>query len=96
MGEFRNASTLSYHKRDQWEGHLSPDALSFLLQVGDPLDLKMFESTGWILEEPGNDDTSKYDMIMPSIVRPRDAVITKVDDELEMNEVGGRLQRHLG
>ncbi|RXG69550.1 putative cation-transporting ATPase 13A3, partial [Armadillidium vulgare] len=43
-----------------------------LKQVGDPLDLKMFESTGWILEEPGNDDTCKYDMIMPSIVKPKE------------------------
>ena len=40
--------------------------------MGDPLDLKMFESTEWILEEPGNEDTSKYDMMMPSIVKPAD------------------------
>lgn len=38
-------------------------------KVGDPLDLKMFESTNWILEEPGLDDTSKYDMMMPSVVK---------------------------
>jgi hypothetical protein len=25
--------------------------------TGDPLDLKMFEGTGWELEEPGDDNT---------------------------------------
>ncbi|XP_068211520.1 polyamine-transporting ATPase 13A3 isoform X2 [Palaemon carinicauda] len=38
-------------------------------KIGDPLDLKMFESTNWVLEEPGLDDTSKYDMMMPSVVK---------------------------
>ena len=38
--------------------------------VGDPLDLKMFEATGWALEEPNTEDTAKYDMIMPSVVKP--------------------------
>ncbi|PNF39587.1 hypothetical protein B7P43_G11044 [Cryptotermes secundus] len=37
---------------------------------GDPLDLKMFESTGWLLEEPEVNDTSKFDMIFPTVVRP--------------------------
>ncbi|VDH94160.1 cation-transporting ATPase 13A3/4/5 [Mytilus galloprovincialis] len=36
---------------------------------GDPLDLIMFESTKWILEEPGR-DTSKFDTIMPTVVKP--------------------------
>ncbi|XP_057368287.1 polyamine-transporting ATPase 13A3-like isoform X2 [Daphnia carinata] len=35
---------------------------------GDPLDLKMFESTGWVLVEPSNEDTSKYDNICPTVV----------------------------
>jgi predicted P-type ATPase len=39
--------------------------------VGDPLDIKMFESTGWEIEEPGTSDTSKYDMLMPTVVRPK-------------------------
>ena len=39
--------------------------------IGDPLDVKMFESTGWELEEAGKTDTSKFDMLMPSVVRPR-------------------------
>ena len=28
----------------------------------------MFESTGWNLVEPSNDDTSKYDNICPTVV----------------------------
>ncbi|KAL7637604.1 UNVERIFIED_CONTAM: hypothetical protein RMT77_012333 [Armadillidium vulgare] len=54
--------------------------------VGDPLDLKIFESSGWILEEPGNDDTSKYDMIMPTIVRPKKDIVT-TDDKAPL-EIG--------
>ncbi|XP_020286943.1 probable cation-transporting ATPase 13A3 isoform X2 [Pseudomyrmex gracilis] len=38
--------------------------------VGDPLDLKMFESTGWTLEEPDVSDTSKFSMLFPTIVKP--------------------------
>lgn len=38
--------------------------------VGDPLDLKMFESTGWSLEEPDVSDTSKFSMLFPTIVKP--------------------------
>ncbi|RZC32699.1 cation-transporting ATPase 13A3, partial [Asbolus verrucosus] len=34
---------------------------------GDPLD--MFESTGWILEEPTIADTSKYDLLVPTIIK---------------------------
>lgn len=30
----------------------------------------MFESTGWILEEPEVEDTSKYDLLAPTIVKP--------------------------
>ncbi|CAG2057571.1 unnamed protein product, partial [Timema podura] len=37
---------------------------------GDPLDLKMFQSTGWLLEEPEVNDNSKFEMIFPTIVRP--------------------------
>ncbi|XP_046432017.1 polyamine-transporting ATPase 13A3 isoform X1 [Neodiprion fabricii] len=37
---------------------------------GDPLDLKMFESTGWTLEEPDVSDTSKFSMLFPTVVRP--------------------------
>lgn len=46
----------------------------------------MFESTGWVLDEPGLDDTNKYDMMMPSIVRPSapDVVISNENVETEV------------
>lgn len=28
----------------------------------------MFESTGWVLVEPSNEDTNKYDNICPTVV----------------------------
>lgn len=37
---------------------------------GDPLDVKMFEATGWKLEEPEVADQEKYDLIVPTIVKP--------------------------
>uniref|UniRef100_A0A182NV43 Cation-transporting ATPase n=1 Tax=Anopheles dirus TaxID=7168 RepID=A0A182NV43_9DIPT len=37
---------------------------------GDPLDLKIFESTGWLLEEANVSDETKYDMLFPTIVKP--------------------------
>jgi hypothetical protein len=30
----------------------------------------MFESTGWILEEPAVDDSTKYDQMFPTVVQP--------------------------
>lgn len=30
----------------------------------------MFESTGWIFEEPEMADTIKYDLLVPSTVKP--------------------------
>lgn len=38
--------------------------------IGDPLDLQMFEATGWILEEPDVDDENKFDLLAPTVVRP--------------------------
>ncbi|KAJ9592422.1 hypothetical protein L9F63_015838, partial [Diploptera punctata] len=37
--------------------------------TGDPLDIKMFESTGWTLEEPEIADQTKYDLMVPTIVK---------------------------
>lgn len=37
---------------------------------GDPLDLKMFESTGWLLEEPKTSEDNQFDLVMPVVVRP--------------------------
>ncbi|KAL4710496.1 hypothetical protein ACJJTC_008898 [Scirpophaga incertulas] len=36
---------------------------------GDPLDMKMFEFTQWVLEEPGPENT-RYDNLTPAIVKP--------------------------
>lgn len=38
--------------------------------VGDPLDLKMFESTHWIMEEHDVDDNSKFNMMFPTVLKP--------------------------
>ncbi|XP_029309994.1 probable cation-transporting ATPase 13A3 isoform X2 [Cottoperca gobio] len=38
--------------------------------AGDPLDLKMFSATGWILEEPTEEETALHNPIMPTVVRP--------------------------
>lgn len=38
--------------------------------TGDPLDMVMFEATQWELEEPGQ-DTSRYDMLSPTVVKPK-------------------------
>ncbi|KAJ6654962.1 hypothetical protein lerEdw1_006433 [Lerista edwardsae] len=37
---------------------------------GDPLELKMFEATGWILEEPTEEETALHDQIQPTVVHP--------------------------
>ncbi|XP_032588866.2 polyamine-transporting ATPase 13A3 isoform X3 [Drosophila mojavensis] len=38
--------------------------------MGDPLDLKMFESTGWLLEDSNNiPENEKYGLIYPTILR---------------------------
>ncbi|KAG7163306.1 cation-transporting ATPase 13A3-like 1 [Homarus americanus] len=38
--------------------------------TGDPLDVKMFEATKWALEEPVEDDTHRFDNLIPTLVRP--------------------------
>ncbi|XP_061739900.1 polyamine-transporting ATPase 13A3 isoform X2 [Nerophis ophidion] len=48
------------HSLTKIEGQLS----------GDPLDLKMFEATGWILEEATEEETSLHNRITPTVVRP--------------------------
>ncbi|XP_054290911.1 polyamine-transporting ATPase 13A3-like isoform X1 [Macrosteles quadrilineatus] len=37
---------------------------------GDPLDLSMFSALQWELEEPG-EDTTKYDLLIPAVVKPK-------------------------
>uniref|UniRef100_W8BUZ9 Cation-transporting ATPase n=1 Tax=Ceratitis capitata TaxID=7213 RepID=W8BUZ9_CERCA len=53
--------------------------------MGDPLDLKMFESTGWILEDQKNiPDSQKYGLIHPTIVRqPRKEKSPNESTEIE-------------
>ncbi|XP_065171790.1 polyamine-transporting ATPase 13A3-like isoform X2 [Atheta coriaria] len=38
--------------------------------TGDPLDLKMFESTKWVIDEPEVEDNTKFDMIFPTVFTP--------------------------
>ena len=37
----------------------------------------MFESTGWELEEPDVPDTTKFDLLVPSLVRPAEQNTTE-------------------
>uniref|UniRef100_A0A8C9REH5 Polyamine-transporting ATPase 13A3 n=1 Tax=Scleropages formosus TaxID=113540 RepID=A0A8C9REH5_SCLFO len=60
------------HSLTKIEGELS----------GDPLDLKMFEATGWILEEATEEETSLHDHIMPTVVRPPKQLLPKSEEEL--------------
>ncbi|XP_068175022.1 polyamine-transporting ATPase 13A3 isoform X2 [Antennarius striatus] len=48
------------HSLTKIEGQLS----------GDPLDLKMFEATGWIMEEATEEETALHNHIMPTVFRP--------------------------
>ncbi|XP_070810736.1 polyamine-transporting ATPase 13A3-like [Pituophis catenifer annectens] len=56
------AAMAACHSLTTLEGRLS----------GDPLDLKMFEATGWILEEPTQEETALHDRIQPTVVFPPD------------------------
>ncbi|XP_015251745.1 PREDICTED: probable cation-transporting ATPase 13A3 [Cyprinodon variegatus] len=48
---------------------------------GDPLDLKMFEATGWILEEATEEETALHNRIMPTVVRPPKQLLPSQPDE---------------
>uniref|UniRef100_A0A3B3VM82 ATPase 13A3 n=1 Tax=Poecilia latipinna TaxID=48699 RepID=A0A3B3VM82_9TELE len=48
------------HSLTKIEGELS----------GDPLDLKMFAATCWVLEEPTEEETALHNPLMPTVVRP--------------------------
>jgi cation-transporting ATPase 13A3/4/5 len=39
--------------------------------IGDPLDQKMFDATEWQLEEPQVSDTTKFDLLAPTVVKPK-------------------------
>eukprot|EP00794_Sanderia_malayensis_P015960 gene15960-17566_t len=48
--------------------------------TGDPLDMKMFETTGWQLEEPSSiEETERYQCLVPTIVKPKRNLCTPND-----------------
>ncbi|XP_032872570.1 LOW QUALITY PROTEIN: probable cation-transporting ATPase 13A3, partial [Amblyraja radiata] len=58
---------------------------------GDPLDCKMFEATGWVLEEPTAEETALHDQIMPTVVRPAASTASATpscgDADMELQEL---------
>ncbi|XP_077204069.1 polyamine-transporting ATPase 13A3 isoform X3 [Paroedura picta] len=58
---------------------------------GDPLDLKMFEATGWILEEATEEETALHNRIMPTVVRPPKQLLPEAqpaaNEDLELLEL---------
>jgi hypothetical protein len=45
----------------------------------------MFESTGWLLEEPEVSDNSKFDMIFPTVVKPSSsASVSRSVEDIEV------------
>uniref|UniRef100_A0A8D0HAK4 Polyamine-transporting ATPase 13A3 n=1 Tax=Sphenodon punctatus TaxID=8508 RepID=A0A8D0HAK4_SPHPU len=58
---------------------------------GDPLDLKMFEATGWILEEATEEETALHNRIMPTVVRPSKQLLPEskpvTNQEMELFEL---------
>lgn len=58
--------------------------------IGDPLDLKMFQFTGWLFQEGNNrsDDLGEeHDSISPSVARPP-AEIEFAADDAHLRSVG--------
>uniref|UniRef100_A0A3P8W4L4 Polyamine-transporting ATPase 13A3 n=1 Tax=Cynoglossus semilaevis TaxID=244447 RepID=A0A3P8W4L4_CYNSE len=73
------------HSLTKIEGQLS----------GDPLDLKMFEATGWVLEEATEEETALHNQIMPTVVRPpthllpqESVPLQEEEEELSAYEIG--------
>lgn len=52
---------------------------------GDPLDLKMFESTGWLLEEPETSEDNQFDLVMPVVVRPPNKNTYTTIEQVKLN-----------
>lgn len=61
---------------------------------GDPLDVKMFESTGWILEEPQIADTRKYDLLVPTIVKPPNNFVRNLEKNIDSSPEIGIIQQY--
>jgi len=50
--------------------------------IGDPLDQKMFDATNWKLEEPEINDTNKFDLLAPTIVKSTER--TNINEPVEI------------
>ncbi|KAK1168416.1 putative cation-transporting ATPase 13A3 isoform X2 [Acipenser oxyrinchus oxyrinchus] len=70
------------HSLTKIEGELS----------GDPLDLKMFAATGWILEEATEEETALHNRIMPTVVKPSKQLLPEAeasaDQDMPSYEMG--------
>ncbi|XP_046814648.1 polyamine-transporting ATPase 13A3-like isoform X1 [Vespa crabro] len=66
----KNIPKLQHHPL--FEGMLVCHSLNIIngKLCGDPLDVKMFESTEWILEESDTTQSDKYDLVAPTVVKP--------------------------
>ncbi|XP_034038436.1 probable cation-transporting ATPase 13A3 [Thalassophryne amazonica] len=64
------------HSLTRIEGELS----------GDPLDLKMFSATGWMLEEATEEETALHNPVMPTVVRPPKQLICETNQNITLTE----------
>ncbi|TGJ86477.1 hypothetical protein E0Z10_g2299 [Xylaria hypoxylon] len=64
--------------------------------VGDPLDLKMFEFTGWLFEEGtqggGDQEDDEHGGLSPSIARPPPAPLYDIDEYANINDTNVPLE----
>ncbi|KAI1367396.1 hypothetical protein F5Y08DRAFT_298411 [Xylaria arbuscula] len=64
--------------------------------VGDPLDLKMFEFTGWLFEEGtqggGDQEDDEHGGLSPSIARPPPATLYDTDEYANINGTNNPLE----
>uniref|UniRef100_T1GC36 P-type ATPase A domain-containing protein n=1 Tax=Megaselia scalaris TaxID=36166 RepID=T1GC36_MEGSC len=67
---FDKTGTLTEDGLDMW-GVVTKEMINGERR-GDPLDLKMFESTNWELEDVGVPDEKMFDVLYPVIVKPKD------------------------
>jgi cation-transporting ATPase 13A3/4/5 len=61
---------------------------------GDPLDLKMFESTGWKLEEANVSDDTKYDLLFPTVVKPPSSALQKPPSDSQIDNLDISVSSH--
>lgn len=66
----KNIPKLQHHPL--FEGMLVCHSLTIIdgKLCGDPLDVKMFESTEWLVEESDATQSDKYDLLAPTVVKP--------------------------